>query len=176
LLPLPLALVQLDPFDLSWRSRLELVLASGRAAGASLVEVFLESTDHIGLLAEQDSITNVSPAFGKGAGIRVFREERDGFVSTNDLSERGLMAALEQALGMLGLERGSSDSSRFDGLSGLRDYGQSKQAWLDHCPGLGRGHQPASGGHRPARAPRPAPAGPPRQLCPRLAGGDGGRQ
>jgi len=133
----PLALVQLDPFDLSWRSRLEVVLASGRAAGASLVEVFLESTDHIGLLAEQDSITNVSPAFGKGAGIRVFRDERDGFVSTNDLSERGLMAALEQALGMLGLERGSSDSSRFDGLSGLRDYGQSKQAWLGHCPGLG---------------------------------------
>jgi hypothetical protein len=36
-------------------------------AGSDLVEVFLESTDHIGLLAEQDTITNVSPlAFGRG--------------------------------------------------------------------------------------------------------------
>ncbi|WP_399215449.1 PmbA/TldA family metallopeptidase, partial [Synechococcus sp. EJ6-Ellesmere] len=78
------------------------MLSAGTSAGASLVEVFLESTDHIGLLAEQERITNVSPAFGRGAGLRVFLGERDGFVSTNDLSEAGLPEALDQALGMLG--------------------------------------------------------------------------
>ena len=93
--------------------RLEGLLASGRAAGADLVEIFLERTDHLGVLAEQDTITSVSPAFGMGAGIRVFLGDRDGFVSTNDLSDRGLMQALEQALGMLGLSHSSSNTSPF---------------------------------------------------------------
>jgi TldD protein len=129
-------LLALEGFDLSWRQRLEPLLAAGRAAGASLVEVFLESTDHIGLLAEQDRITSVSPAFGRGAGVRVFRGERDGFVSTNDLSERGLMVALEQALGMLGLTVNSNGISGFDGLPDLRDYALAKGDWLVACPTL----------------------------------------
>ena len=87
-----------DHFDQAWRSPLESLLGLGSAAGADLVEVFLERTDHLGVLAEQERITSVSPAFGTGAGIRVFRGERDGFVSTNDLSEAGLRRALEQAL------------------------------------------------------------------------------
>ncbi len=129
-------MLALEGFDLSWRQRLEPLLAAGRAAGASLVEVFLESTDHIGLLAEQDRITSVSPAFGRGAGVRVFRGERDGFVSTNDLSERGLMVALEQALGMLGLTVNSNGISGFDGLPDLRDYALAKGDWLVACPTL----------------------------------------
>lgn len=129
-------LLVLEGFDLSWRQRLEPLLAAGRAAGASLVEVFLESTDHIGLLAEQDRITSVSPAFGRGAGVRVFRGERDGFVSTNDLSERGLMVALEQALGMLGLTVNSNGISGFDGLPDLHDYALAKGDWLGACPTL----------------------------------------
>ncbi len=100
------------------------------------MEVFLESTDHIGLLAAQDRITSVSPAFGRGAGVRVFRGERDGFVSTNDLSERGLMLALEQALGMLGLTVNSNGISGFDGLPDLRDYALAKGDWLVACPTL----------------------------------------
>jgi TldD protein len=125
-----------EAFDQSWLPSLEAVLAAGTSAGASLVEVFLESTDHIGLLAEQERITSVSPAFGRGAGIRVFRGERDGFVSTNDLSEAGLLQALDQALGMLGLSRSSVGSRSFTGLSPLRDHGRSKQSWLNDCPGL----------------------------------------
>jgi glyoxylase-like metal-dependent hydrolase (beta-lactamase superfamily II) len=58
--------------DSHWSPALEDLLASGRAAGAELVEVFLERTDHLGVLAEQDTITSVTPAFGMGAGIRVF--------------------------------------------------------------------------------------------------------
>ena len=127
--------------DPSWRQRLEPLLGWGRAAGADLVEVFLERGDHLGVLAEQDRITSVSPAFGRGAGIRVFLGQRDGFVSTNDLSDAGLLLALDQALGMLGLQRAvgaaaASGASGFEGLPALRDHGSSREDWLDRCPRL----------------------------------------
>lgn len=88
------------------------------------------------MLAEQDTITSVTPAFGMGAGIRVFRGHRDGFVSTNDLSPSGLRRALEQALGMLGLEASLHSSSGFEGLPNLRDFATSKLDWLQRCPQL----------------------------------------
>jgi TldD protein len=121
------------------RDLLELLLHRGRAAGADLVEVFVERTDHLGVLAEQEAITSVSPSFGMGAGIRVFRGQRDGFVSTNDLSEAGLSEALAQALGMLGLQSptaAAAAGSRFQGLASLRDHGATKGDWLVHCPAL----------------------------------------
>ena len=118
--------------------RLEILLARGAQAGADLVEVFIERTDHLSLLAEQERITSVNPAFGLGAGIRVFKERRDGFVSTNDLSEAGLLQALEQALGMLGLQSQGHGlgTSRFDGLQPLRRFSQGKGEWLQRCPSL----------------------------------------
>ena len=127
-----------DPFDDDgWIRRLEPLLAVGRAAGADLVEVFLERTDHIGVLAEQDTITSVSPAFGMGAGLRVFRGGRDGFVSTNDLSETALHAALDEALAMLELRRSApAGHESFAGLSGLQDFAVAKQPWLESCPDL----------------------------------------
>ncbi len=100
------------------------------------MEVFLERTDHLGLLAEQERITSVSPAFGRGAGIRVFLGDRDGFVSTNDLSEAGLMAALDQALGMLGMGRSRLGTGGFEGLPALRDHAAAKESWLVDCPAL----------------------------------------
>ncbi|MFZ9560635.1 MAG: PmbA/TldA family metallopeptidase, partial [Vulcanococcus sp.] len=150
----------IGPFDQRWSPRLEALLACGRSAGADLVEVFLERTDHIGVLAEQDTITSVTPAFGMGAGIRVFRGHRDGFVSTNDLSEAGLQLALTQALGMLGLEVSANALSGFEGLTSLRDFGLSKAAWLERCPGIqeatqrlleGTAHLEKHGSHLQAR-------------------------
>jgi TldD protein len=129
----PASLSQLDG---NWASRLESLLAAGRAAGADLVEVFLERTDHLGVLAEQDGITSVSPAFGMGAGLRVFSGLRDGFVSTNDLSDAGLLEALDQALGMLGLQRSAAVLSGFEGLAPLRDHASAKADWLSRCPEL----------------------------------------
>ncbi len=122
--------------DTAWRHHLEPILAAGRASGADLVEVFLERSDHLAALAEQDVITNVSPSFGMGAGVRVFSGRHDGFVSTNDLSAAGLMAALDQALAMLGLQRGSLAKAGFDGLPPLRDHGLGKEAWLLASPSL----------------------------------------
>jgi TldD protein len=126
------------PFhDQAWITTLEPLLATGRRSGADLVEVFLERTDQLSVLAEQELITSVSPSLGMGAGIRVFRGEHDGFVSTNDLSARGLALALEQALAMLGLETGSPGAvGSFDGLPPIRDHGSAKASWLDRCPSL----------------------------------------
>ena len=126
-----------DRFSDQWRDLLESLILRGTCAGADLVEVFLERTDHIGLLAEQDTITSVSPSFSKGAGLRVFRDGRDGFVSTNDLSDSGLLRALDQALAMLGLEtQALAENQRFQGLGLLKDHGLQKDNWLSRCPEL----------------------------------------
>ena len=125
-----------SPFDEDWRNRLDPLLGLGRSAGADLIEVFLERTDSLSVGAEQDRITSVTPSFGMGAGIRVFLGHRDGFVSTNDLSDRGLKLALEQALGMLGLQVTAAAPSRFEGLGALRQFAAGKDDWLRRSPDL----------------------------------------
>ncbi len=123
-------------FDETLKPQIEELLSLGRSAGADLVEIFLEKSDNISLLAEQDDISNVSPSLGIGAGIRVFLGKKDGFVSTNDLSKPGLLFALNQALGMLGLVTGSKNIDKFEGLLDLNDFGSNKNNWLDHSPDL----------------------------------------
>ena len=75
---------------------LEEVISYGISLGADFVEIFLENTDNSTILAEEDCITSVSPSLGKGAGIRIFKDKRDGFVSTNDLTKKGLMRSVSQ--------------------------------------------------------------------------------
>ncbi len=123
-------------FDDTLKPQIEDLLSLGKSAGADIVEIFLEKSDNISLLAEQDDISNVSPSLGIGAGIRVFLGKKDGFVSTNDLSKAGLLFALNQALGMLGLTIGSKNNKKFEGLSDLTDYGSSKNDWLNNSPDL----------------------------------------
>ncbi len=123
-------------FDDTLKPQLEELLSLGKSAGADIVEIFLEKSDNISLLAEQDDISNVSPSFGIGAGIRVFLGKKDGFVSTNDLSKPGLLFALSQALGMLGLEIGTHNKSKFEGLKMLNDFGREKNNWLFNSPDL----------------------------------------
>ena len=123
-------------FDDTLKPQIEELLSLGKSAGADIVEFFLEKSDNISLLAEQDNISNVSPSFGIGAGIRVFLGKKDGFVSTNDLSKAGLLFALSQALGMLGLEIGTQNSLKFNGLNVLNDFGKDKNKWLENSPDL----------------------------------------
>ena len=108
----------------SLKQNLEELLAYGVSAGADLVEIFLEQAENIGVLAEQDLITSVTPSYGKGVGLRVFLNGKDGFVSTNDLSRKGLKKALDQALGMLGIASHSLSTSIFSGLKDLTVYGR----------------------------------------------------
>ncbi len=123
-------------FDNALKPQIEELLSIGNAAGADLVEIFIEKSDNISLLAEQDEISNVSPSFGVGAGIRVFLGKKDGFVSTNDISKAGLLFALNQALSMLGLTTGSTYNHRFIGLKDLKDYATEKNQWLDSSPDI----------------------------------------
>ena len=62
-----------DRFDQTWEAPLATLLGLGRAAGADFVEFFLERVNYINCLAEDDTITSISPRLSTGAGVRVFR-------------------------------------------------------------------------------------------------------
>ena len=104
-----------ERFDETWRSPLSTLLGLGRAAGADFVEFFLERVNYISCLAEDDLITSISPRLSTGAGVRVYTQQSDCYVSTNDLSFSGLKAALEKGLSILGLNLPSAkqESNRF---------------------------------------------------------------
>ena len=119
-------------FDEENKQLLEEIISHGISLGADFVEIFLENTDNISVLVEEDFITSVSPSFGKGAGIRIFKDKRDGFVSTNDLSRKGLISSITQAIEMLDIN--STTIKRFEGLENIRNYSTNKNTWLDSIP------------------------------------------
>ncbi len=119
-------------FDEENKQLLEEIISYGLSLGADFIEIFLENTDNISVLVEEDFITSVSPSFGKGAGIRIFKDKRDGFVSTNDLSRKGLINSITQAIEMLDIN--STTIKRFEGLENLRDYSIEKNTWLETIP------------------------------------------
>ncbi len=119
-------------FDEDNKQLLEEIISHGLSLGADFVEIFLENTDNISVLVEEDFITSVSPSFGKGAGIRIFKDNRDGFVSTNDLSRKGLISSITQAIEMLDIN--STTIKRFEGFENLRDYSIGKNSWLETIP------------------------------------------
>jgi len=119
-------------FDEENKQLLEEIISHGLSLGADFVEIFLENTDNISVLVEEDFITSVSPSFGKGAGIRIFKDKRDGFVSTNDLSKKGLINSITQAIEMLDVN--STTIKRFDGLENIRNYSIDKNNWLESIP------------------------------------------
>ena len=108
---------------------LEEIIFYGIGLGADFVEIFIENTDNSSVLAEEDFITSVSPSFGRGAGIRIFKEKKDGFVSTNDLTKHGLMRSVTQAIGMLDIVV-NKKREVFNGLNKHRDYSLSKKNGL----------------------------------------------
>ena len=122
-------------FDETNKKLLEDLIQYGISLGADFVEIFLENTDNISVLVEEDCITSVSPSFGKGAGIRIFKDKRDGFVSTNDLSREGLLNSITQAVQMLDITE-SSSAKRFQGLEDIRNYSKSKNNWLEIIPSV----------------------------------------
>ncbi|MEN9252926.1 MAG: DNA gyrase modulator, partial [Thermostichales cyanobacterium BF3_bins_165] len=126
------------PFGQEWAALLAPLLGYGRAAGADLVEIFLERNQYLSGMAEEDQITSVSPRLGSGAGIRVFVGQRDSYVSTNDLTAQGLQAALERALGILGLSLPDPRTRLIPDFNVglLRDYAVVKQGWLARCSSM----------------------------------------
>ncbi len=106
------------------------------SAGADFIEIFLENSSHIGILSEHEQITSVNPNYSKGAGIRVFKNNKDGFFSTNDLTYSGLIYAIDQSLGMLGLVKSDNSSAVFKGLNNLSNYGKNKENWEKSSPDI----------------------------------------
>ncbi|MBD1211564.1 MAG: TldD/PmbA family protein, partial [Dolichospermum circinale Clear-D4] len=128
-----------ERFDDTWEAPLATLLGLGRAAGADFVEYFLERRNYISCLAEDDTITSISPSLATGAGVRVFRGKADCYVSTNNLTFAGLKAALEKALSILGLQLpGPSGFIPEINLELLRDYAskRGKDAWLPLCSSI----------------------------------------
>ena len=114
---------------------LEEIIFYGIGLGADFVEIFIENTDNSSVLAEEDFITSVSPSFGRGAGIRIFKEKKDGFVSTNDLTKDGLMRSVSQAIEMLDITE-NKKGEVFKGLKKHRDYSLSKKKWINEVPSI----------------------------------------
>lgn len=128
-----------DRFDLTWEKPLSTLLGLGRAAGADFIEFFLERVNYISCLAEDDTITSISPRLSTGAGVRIFRGKADCYVSTNDLSFSGLKVALEKGLSILGLNIPSPNAYiPAINLEILRDYptAKSKDLWLSQCSSM----------------------------------------
>lgn len=128
-----------ERFDLSWQQPLSTLLGLGRAAGADFVEFFLERSNYISGLAEEDAITSISPRLMTGAGVRVFRGQSDCYVSTNDLSFGGLKAALEKGLSIMGLSLpGAGAHIPEINLELFRDYAaiRGKENWLQNCSSM----------------------------------------
>lgn len=128
-----------DYFDETWEAPLSTLLGLGRAAGADFIEFFLERVNYINCLAEDDTITSISPRLSTGAGVRVFRGKADCYVSTNDLSFSGLKAALEKGLSILGLQLPVESAYVPEiNLELLRDYAtkKGKDAWLAECSSM----------------------------------------
>lgn len=128
-----------ERFDASWEAPLATLLGLGRAAGAGFIEFFLERVNYISCLAEDDTITSISPRLSTGAGVRVFLGKADAYVSTNDLTFSGLKSALEKGLSILGLQLPAANSYIPEiNLEPLRDYAilKGKEAWLPECSSM----------------------------------------
>jgi TldD protein len=128
-----------DRFDKSWQAPLATLLGLGRAAGADLLEFFLERVNYINCMAEDDAITSISPRLTTGAGVRIFRGKADCYVSTNDLTFAGLKAALEKGLSILGLQLPAPNAYIPEiNLEMMRDYASvtGKETWLSGCSSM----------------------------------------
>ncbi|MEM7717019.1 MAG: TldD/PmbA family protein [Cyanobacteria bacterium P01_A01_bin.68] len=128
-----------EQFDETWAAPLSTLLGLGRAAGADFIEFFLERVNYISCLAEEDTITSITPRLSTGAGVRVFRGKADCYVSTNDISFNGLKAALEKALAIVGLQLPGPNAFIPEiNLELFRDYAskRGKNAWLPLCTSM----------------------------------------
>ncbi|PAX60337.1 TldD/PmbA family protein [Brunnivagina elsteri] len=128
-----------ERFDETWEAPLATLLGLGRAAGADFIEFFLERVNYISSLAEDDTITSITPRLSTGAGVRVFLGKADCYVTTNDLSFTGLKSALEKALGIMGLQLPAPNAFVPEiNLELLRDYAtkRGKDGWLPLCSSI----------------------------------------
>jgi TldD protein len=108
------------------------LLEDARTAGADFCEIFLEKRRVYSLRMENGRIKSIEPVFARGAGLRFQRGKAFSYVSTNDVSEQGLQAALASGLDILQLPTDLRHRKRYGlALEPLRDYALigSKASW-----------------------------------------------
>ncbi len=125
------------PFDNNLKFILEKLISYGHENGADFIEIFLENVDNLSLLGEEEEITSINPSFGKGAGVRIFKNQKDSFVSTNNITEIGLKNSIILGLEMLEIDNRLKNKDLFNGLEELRDFGLTKNNWINDLPSLG---------------------------------------
>lgn len=102
---------------------LKKVIDSGLSGGADFAEVYVEDTQrrsfsYLGAKPEK-AISGIS----LGAGVRLFKGEEQIYTYTNDLSEEGLMRAVQQATAALRAGQGKAQAARvqnFEAFGGMR--------------------------------------------------------
>ena len=112
-------------FDHTWEKPLSQLLGYGKACGADFVECFLENRSTVSFRAENKKLTSLEPSIRYGAGIRVFKNKHDAYVTTNDLSLNGLLKALKKAIQILNLHEVQGSRLLQEVLfEPFRDYGE----------------------------------------------------
>lgn len=120
-------------FDDTWRQPLSILLGLGRAAGADFIEFFLQRGSYLNCLIENGKVTAINPVLTLGAGVRVFKGNEDCYVSTNDISFKGLSDILDKALNIHSLQISLNRIISEVNLEPLRDYGllRNKNKWIN---------------------------------------------
>jgi TldD protein len=87
----------MSPHELLDRSLVESLLSRALTRGAEFAEIFVEDRVNTSLSLDQRRVEELSSGRSRGAGIRVIVGETTGFAHTADLSEAGLIAAVDAA-------------------------------------------------------------------------------
>ena len=122
----------LSRFDESLKPSISHLISYARVAGADFVEFFFENRKSVHFRVENKKLTGLDPKLQMGVGIRIFKGITDCYVTTNDLSLKGLFSAVKRGLQILGI--GDVNSHRIlpeVNFEPFRDYGvvEKKDNW-----------------------------------------------
>lgn len=126
-------------FGPSWQDSLSWLLGTALAAGADFAEIFLERTRQNSVNSRDGRISECDAQHIIGAGIRIAKGLNTSYVSTTDLSARGLQSCMSKALAAAECDRGRHSGWVQDiQFEPFRDYValRSKGSWLEHSVSL----------------------------------------
>lgn len=123
------------PFGGEWQDTLSWLLGTAKAAGADFAEVFLERSRKKSISTRDQKVAECDAIHSLGAGIRVAKGLVTSYVSTTDLSPKGLHASMQKAISAAGCQESTSSWIQDIEFEPLRDYGtlRGKNTWLDQC-------------------------------------------
>ena len=89
----------LDPIDVAFKKRLaDIALNTAKSKGATYTDVRIGRYLNQFILTREKQVQNIVNTESYGVGVRVIANGTWGFASTNDVSEKGIQKATEQAI------------------------------------------------------------------------------